>query len=205
MLCNSGTVNPRDVVSPDLVEPTYRASSLAEPFSAQLATAVVAYAEARLQVSHPSLLVPKSAQSHYAQFSQCLKQVHSLAIAFLQDVPEGIKLRILEVGSGAAGAMAAVMAALASDSERVEFTCTASTPQLLAHARTLIASRYPSTDFKLLDIQQDIGTQVLAAGGLPRCSVQGVLCAARLLHDRPGVPAGNVLEASSQRAMAPSA
>ena len=97
-----------------------------------------------------------------------------MAAALLQDVPEGRKLRVLGVGSGAAGATAAVMAALASVSERVEFTCTASTPQSLAHARTLIASSFPLAGFKLLDIQQDVVTQVLAAGGLPRCPVQGV-------------------------------
>ena len=102
-------------------------------------------------------------------------------MALLQDVPEGRKLRILEVGSGAAGA--AVMAALDSVLERVEFTCTASTPQLLAHARTLVVSRFPSAGFKLLDIQQDIVTQVIAAGGLPRCSIQGVLCAACLWNN----------------------
>ena len=97
--------------------------------------------------------------------------MHSLAVTLLQDVPEGRKLRILEVGSGAAGAIAAVMVALDSVLERVEFTCTASTPQLLAHARTLVVSRFPSAGFKLLDIQQDIATQVIAAGGLPRCSI----------------------------------
>ena len=121
-----------------------------------------------------------------------------MAVALLQDVPEGRKLRILEVGSGAAGAIAAVMAALDSVLERVEFTCTASTPQLLAHARTLVGSLFPSACFRLLDIQQDIVTQVIAAGGLPRCSIQSVLCAACLWNNLARVLAVNIPEASSQ-------
>ncbi len=44
--------------SPDLVEAVYRASSLAETFIAQLATAVRTYVEARLQVSHSFQWVP---------------------------------------------------------------------------------------------------------------------------------------------------
>ena len=121
-------------------------------------------------------------------------------MALLQDVPEGRKLRILEVGPGAAGAMAAVMAALDSVLERVELTCTASTPQLLAHARTLVVSRFPSAGFKLLDIQQDIVTQVIAAGGLPRYSIQGVLCAACLWNNLARFLAVPIPEASSQGA-----
>ena len=62
LLCHSGTVAARDVIfpddSPDLVEAVYRASSLAETFSAQLATAVRTYVEARLQVSHSPQWVP---------------------------------------------------------------------------------------------------------------------------------------------------
>ena len=126
--------------------------------------------------------------------------MHLLAVALLQGVPEGRKLRILEVGSGAAGATAAVMAALDSVLERVEFTCTASTPQLLAHARTLVVSGFPSAGFKLLDIQQDIVTQVLAARGMPRCCVQGVLCAACLCNNLARILVVDIPEASSQGA-----
>ena len=96
-------------------------------------------------------------------------------MTLLQGVPEGRKLRIVEVGSGAAETTAAVMAALASVSDRVELTCTASTPQLLAHAHTLLASRFPSAGFKLLDIQQDIVTQVLAIEVFLRCFIHAIL------------------------------
>lgn len=77
-----------------------------------------------------------------------------------QVIPEGRKVRVLEVCTGMPHILPAAMRALGDLAHRIEFTCTACTPGLLAQWRQEYGAQYPSAVFKLLDIEQDIVPQV---------------------------------------------
>ena len=77
-----------------------------------------------------------------------------------QVIPEGRKVRILEVCTGMPQILPAAMKALGDLAQRIDFTCTAHTPELVAQWRQAYGAQYPSAAFKLLDIEQDLVPQV---------------------------------------------
>lgn len=80
----------------------------------------------------------------------------------VQEIPEGRKVRIVEIGSATGGLSAAVLAALTTLAERVEYTYTSASQELVAHARNTYGAQYHLASFTMLDIEQDIVPQVLA-------------------------------------------
>ena len=78
----------------------------------------------------------------------------------MQDLPEGRKVRIVEVGSGSGGTSVVVMAALADLAERVEMTYTDLSPQLIAYGQKTYGKQYPFVSFKLLDVEKSVEDQV---------------------------------------------
>lgn len=86
---------------------------------------------------------------------QCQKPPHAL-----QGLPPGEKVRILEIGSGRGGASRFLMEALADPAERVEFTYTDISPQMIAYGREAYGQQYKFMRFHVLDIERDIAPQV---------------------------------------------
>ncbi len=80
--------------------------------------------------------------------------------AGLQDLPEGRKVRIVEVGSGSGGTSVVVMAALADLAEQIEMTYTDLSPQLIAYGQKTYGKQYPFVSFKQLDVEKSIEDQV---------------------------------------------
>ena len=80
--------------------------------------------------------------------------------AALQEIPEGRKVRIVEVGSGSGGTSVVVMAALADLAERVEMIYTDLSPQLITYGLKTYGKQYPFVTFKQLDVEKSIEDQV---------------------------------------------
>jgi len=81
-------------------------------------------------------------------------------IAALQDLPEGRKVRIVEVGSGSGGTSVVVMAAVADLGDRVELTYTDLSQQLIAYGQKTYGKQYPFVVFKQLDVEKSVEDQV---------------------------------------------
>lgn len=78
----------------------------------------------------------------------------------LQALPEGKKVRIIEIGSGSGGTSEVVMAALAALENRVDFVYTDLSPQLVAYGRKTYGATYGFARFHVLDIERDPVPQV---------------------------------------------
>lgn len=77
-----------------------------------------------------------------------------------QALPEGEKVRILEVGSGSGGTSAVVMAALAAFGNAVDFVYTDLSPQLVTYGRKTYGAMHGFAHFHVLDIERDPAPQV---------------------------------------------
>jgi acyl transferase domain-containing protein/SAM-dependent methyltransferase/acyl carrier protein len=90
---------------------------------------------------------------------------------------ERAKLRILEIGAGTGGTTAAVLAALQSVADRVEFCFSDVSPAFLRHARRRFSAQYPWLDYRTLNIEEDLSRQGFEPHGFD------VVVAANVLHD----------------------
>lgn len=78
----------------------------------------------------------------------------------MKELPEGGKVRIIEVGSGSGGTSEVVMAGLADLAQRIEFTCTDLSPQLVTYGQKTYGPQYPFVVFKQLDVEKSVEDQV---------------------------------------------
>ncbi|WP_055419932.1 SDR family NAD(P)-dependent oxidoreductase [Streptomyces pactum] len=90
-------------------------------------------------------------------------------------------VRILEVGAGTGGTTAAVLDALASCGDGVEYVFTDVSPAFVRKARNRFGSRYPFTRFEVLDIEADPAGQGLTPGAHDVVLATNVLHATRRL------------------------
>ena len=82
------------------------------------------------------------------------------AVARVQALPASEKIRIVEVGSGSGGTSVVVMQALAEFADRVVFVYTDISPQLVAYGHRTYGPSYPFPQFRLLDVEQSVESQV---------------------------------------------
>ncbi|MFC4465284.1 SDR family NAD(P)-dependent oxidoreductase [Streptomyces xiangluensis] len=92
-------------------------------------------------------------------------------------------VRILEIGAGTGGTTAAVLAALASYGDGVEYVFTDVSPAFVRKARNRFGAQYPFTRFEVLDIEADPAVQGLTPGAHDVVLATNVLHATRRLSD----------------------
>ena len=91
------------------------------------------------------------------------EQEHAVSCA--QGLPASEKIRIVEVGSGFGGTSAPVMQALAEFADRVVFVYTDISPQLVAYGHRTYGPSYPFAQFRLLDVEESVDSQVRLRAG----------------------------------------
>ena len=86
-------------------------------------------------------------------------------VLHVQGLPASEKIRLVEVGSGSGGTSALVMQALAEFADRVVFVYTDISPQLVAYGHRTYGPSYPFAQFRLLDVEESVESQVRLRGG----------------------------------------
>ena len=98
----------------------------------------------------------------------------AVAAELVADLPEGQRLRVLEVGAGTGSATAALFDSLPAG--RMDFLFTDVSPAFFAEAEEQFAGRHPSIEFRVLDIEKDPGAQDFTRHG------HDLVIAANVLH-----------------------
>jgi acyl transferase domain-containing protein len=100
--------------------------------------------------------------------------VASIFAAMVADLPQGRRLRVLEIGAGTGGTTAAVLPALPAG--RVDYVYTDVSAGFFAQAEARFGRDYPFVDYRALDIERDPESQGFAPHGYD------VVLAANVLH-----------------------
>ena len=86
-------------------------------------------------------------------------------VTCVQGLPASEKIRIVEVGSGSGSTSALVMQAVTEFADRVVFVYTDISPQLVAYGHRTYGPSYPFAQFRLLDVEESIESQVCLRAG----------------------------------------
>jgi acyl transferase domain-containing protein/acyl carrier protein/SAM-dependent methyltransferase len=108
--------------------------------------------------------------------------VRSYIAARLPQLSASEKIRIVEVGAGTGGTSTAVLSAISSYADRIEYLYTDLSTGLIQHAKRQFGPRYPFVEFRVLDIENDVQAQGCTAGGFDVVIGANVLHATRNLR-----------------------
>ncbi len=101
--------------------------------------------------------------------------------ALLTDLPEGRRLRILEIGAGTGAATAAVLPELPAD--RYNYTYTDISAGFFSEAEARFGGNEASIDYRVLDIEKDVIAQGFDIHGYDLVIASNVLHATRFLNE----------------------
>ncbi|MBE4751860.1 SDR family NAD(P)-dependent oxidoreductase [Corallococcus sp. ZKHCc1 1396] len=106
--------------------------------------------------------------------------------ARLAELPAGVPVRILEVGSGTGGTSARVLEGLRPLGDRVRYVYTDISKAFLTFGRKTYGTRYPFVEFSLLDIEKDPLAQGYEGGSFDLVLATNVLHATARMRDTMG-------------------